>query len=268
MLKLTFICVIFISLSLSVFCANKFRVVGGVTTVEHEFPSIVAIRVYSFSFCGGTLIGPKTVLTAAHCLGDLQFLTSEEMKAQYSIIAGEHDKLTDTGKERVSKIIGFTMHPGYTFGANKHDIALLELETPIYTELHIEYASLASKDTKSQVGDICDVVGWGGITTNGGVQATILQKTDMKIVTQASCATRFRITSDMNVLCAVDPLNANKGGCMGDSGGPLYCRDAYGLKYQAGIVSFGPNPCAQRGVPNVYTSVHAYSDWILSNKFD
>lgn len=56
----------------------------------------------------------------------------------------------------------------------------------------------------------------------------------------------------------------NKGTCAGDSGGPLMLITNRKI-YINGVVSFGTKPCAEAGVPGIYTNIWPYMNWINQN---
>ena len=95
-----------------VFQAN--RIVNGEETGVHEFPWHIGLKLKpSFldsqaPFCGGTLIGLRCVLTAAHCL--------EKVQPEWiEVVIGEHDwsMLDETNRTEVLEVESFVMHPEY-----------------------------------------------------------------------------------------------------------------------------------------------------------
>ena len=62
-------------------------------------------------------------------------------------------------------------------------------------------------------------------------------------------------------LCAGGSAKGGLGTCKGDSGGPLQCQSSDGKWFQVGITSWG-QPCAHAGVPDVFTRVSYFRDWI------
>ena len=97
-------------------CGEKeesLRIVGGIETSVHEFPWHVGLAVpfgeKMRPFCGGTLIGPDCVLTAAHCL-DTSWASFTK------VLIGEHDwtKIQDTNHTQIFTLSNFKIHPGYS----------------------------------------------------------------------------------------------------------------------------------------------------------
>jgi secreted trypsin-like serine protease len=68
------------------------------------------------------------------------------------------------------------------------------------------------------------------------------------------------INNETNI-CAGGSSKGGKGTCKGDAGGPLQCQSADKKWYQIGITSWG-KPCAKPGIPDVFTRVAYFRDWI------
>ncbi|MEM7034064.1 MAG: trypsin-like serine protease, partial [Chloroflexota bacterium] len=100
------------------------RIVGGVEAAEGAWPWLVSIQFANLDFhlCGGTLIHPEWVLTAAHCVTDY---TAEQLK----VVLGRHDLTTSVGEEiAIDEII---VHPEYNIQKPfDKDIALFRLAQP------------------------------------------------------------------------------------------------------------------------------------------
>jgi secreted trypsin-like serine protease len=230
---------------------SKWRVINGQTTLQHEFPSIVSLRVNGNHICGGTLLNANSVLTAAHCI----YPPPPNME----VVAGEHSIYYDEGGERSVQVARIVRHPGYIHNAwNGDDIAILKLARPIQQEQHIRYVSLAQRGARPEG---CQVVGWGATDPSGRNAAPILQKAILQIVPNDACANNFPQTrGNVKQICAGGGSTRNSA-CRGDSGGPLYCQQG-GRTVQVGVVSFGTVPCAQPNTPAVFTRVETYLDWI------
>jgi hypothetical protein len=95
----------------------------------------------------------------------------------------------------------------------------------------------------------------------GGPNSKILLKVYEPIYNLTNCRAKLRYVDSTNV-CAGGQTRGGLGVCMGDSGGPLQCKARDGKWYQVGITSWGV-PCAKPGLPDVYTKVSAYYDWIV-----
>ncbi len=236
-------------------------IVGGDEAVAGSYPWIAAIIHSSASneadgwYCGGSLIRPGWVLTAAHCT----YTRSVPQPASaIDVLIGRH-RLSSTGGERID-VVEIIRHPNYNNSTYDHDIALLRLSRDsVYTPIDL----VPEGDTVfSAAGVVSTVIGWGDTRENGvGSYSDTLQEVQVPIVTNAVCnapnAYDGAITAVM--LCA-GLAEGGKDACAGDSGGPLMVPDGNGSWLQAGIVSWGIN-CALPNYYGVYTRVGALANW-------
>lgn len=232
-----------------------------------EFPWMVALfeetevlntksNVYK---CGGSLIHPRVVLTATHCVNK---------KRKITVRAGEWD--TQTQDEVVPHqdraVTEIIQHEGFYKGGLFNDIALLVLETPFETADNVGFVCLPKADSIFESAQ-CTASGWGSHSVGGDVQ-TILKKIDLPILPRTTCQDLFRVLRKSpnyelheSYLCAGGLKGQDT--CKGDGGSPLVCPtmvavDQYIL---AGIVSWGRG-CGSDQVPGIYTNVAVLSDWI------
>ncbi len=230
----------------------EYGTTGKTEATQGEQPWMVAlvddgIDAYDGTFCGGTLIAPQWVLTAAHCIEDMR-------AAEVDVVVGRY-QLTSNQGERID-VTHLIMHPDYN---EFHDIALIHLATPATAGQPIplvtnanEYLDDASTEAR--------VTGWGMIPEKGEeFYPDKLHGVSVPITTDAQCKTTYGRDVDSTVICA----GLESGGadsCDGDSGGPLVVPDGNNWAL-AGVVSWGDG-CGLPGGYGVYTRVTSYEAWI------
>ncbi|XP_068235409.1 chymotrypsin-like protease CTRL-1 isoform X1 [Palaemon carinicauda] len=275
-------------------------IIGGTTANLGEFPHMALfgrkLRSRPIIYdCGGTLVSPHYVVTAAHCL------LYHEDGVTYWIKLGEHDlehdatneqtailkgpipsslylsqQLKDTPPrdtapvEQVIQVVQQVIYPDYDIAFSYHDIALLKLKTPAQFTYRVLPACLPYQfPVEDYVDQRLTVTGWG---RTSGVQqmSPTLQKVKVPVVDRLKCSlanlierrTPLGITEDL--LCAGE---LGKDSCGGDSGGPLTTQVAVDGSVcehtLVGVVSFGIGMgsihCGELGV---YGRVSSYLDWI------
>jgi len=227
------------------------RIVGGINAVAGSYPWMVSIQdLNNFHYCGGSLIAPDWVLTAAHCMVG-------GIASQTQVVVGANQLSTVLPSQRIA-VNAIHVHPNYDSANNDNDIALLHLsQTAVAAPL-----SLADPLMMAQLppATLMRVIGWGTLT-QGGVSPDILQQVDLPLVDFAVCNGVYGNTLTANMICA-GVLQGGVDSCQGDSGGPLFVQQN-GIWYQTGVVSFG-NGCASPSAYGVYSSVVQYRNWITA----
>jgi hypothetical protein len=218
---------------------------GGAPSAEGVARSVVTIVGSRGNFCTGSLIAPKVVLTAAHCVPP---------GAEYRMVDNS------SGQPVLQSVRSVAIHPGFRMEAMQAhrataDVALLQLEQPARGKAP---ALLGMPNTPIAAGGRFTIAGIGVTVRGDG-------KTGGTIRIASLVATGRPGTLQIRL---VDPAGQGArdglGACTGDSGAPVF-EDQPGGPAIIGVVSWstGPNNAAGCGGMTGVTPLTLYRDWLL-----
>ncbi|KAJ8262196.1 hypothetical protein GJAV_G00163590 [Gymnothorax javanicus] len=237
--------------------ARKKRVVGGKEAGKTQFPWQIAIEETGSIDCGGIYISSCWVLTAAHCVRP----KPDAYRVKFSLWS----KLARQDTTDLAFVERVIVHPQFNPTTYQNDIALLQLEKLAFSEkcIHdnpaVAPACVPWSEYQFKPGDKCIISGWG--RQDEDLKAVRLRWATIEIIGNCSGIYKSKYFDGME--CA-GSLDGSVDTCQGDSGGPLVCKDASGVAYAWGIVSWG-DKCGTAGHPGVYTKVAHYYEWISSH---
>ena len=230
-------------------------VIGGQVASQADWPWQAAITQRGRLHCGGSVIAPTKILTAAHCVFGFN-------PTRMTVVAGR-SRLWGQGGEEIP-VASAVIHPDYP-RTRRHDVAVLTLALPTSSP-SIGLPTVDQDLVETAPGSLLRVAGFGARDPLGGkLSATLLQTTE-RVRTGRRCRkTFFSDFSGRAMICALGSRvpafkRVHTTACSGDSGGPLVS-DASGRPLAVGVVSYGGRYCGFQA-PTVYSRVSDALDFI------
>ncbi|KAI5930857.1 Neutrophil elastase [Manis javanica] len=216
------------------------EIVGGREAQPHAWPFMVSLQLRGGHFCGATLIAPRFIMSAAHCVDGQNFR---------SVVAvlGAHD-LGRRESTRQAFAIERVFENGFDPSRLTDDIVILQLNGSATINANVRVARLPAQNQGVGSGVRCLAMGWGQLG-NDRPPPRILQELNVTVVTV--------LCRETNVCTLVPRRQA--GICFGDSGGPLVCNGLI-----QGIDSFIRGGCGSGFYPDAFAPVAQYANWINS----
>jgi len=235
------------------------RVIAGKTAVRGSWPWQVLMKFGGRASCGGTLIAPQWVVTAAHCV-----YRREGMPYMFSVVLGEHDRERHEGSEQEIQVMKVFRHPQYSPHVLNNDIAMFKLMRPAKLGKYVKTACMPSQDPPA--GSKCYITGWGK-TRHPGSMTRVLQQGLLPVVSNKACYKKNHVFIPIPItnamICGGDGGISRLSGCHGDSGGPYVC-NINGRWELHGSVSHGSPVCSSSQTYTVFSRTNYFKSWIQS----
>uniref|UniRef100_A0A8C5MW66 Ovochymase-2 n=1 Tax=Leptobrachium leishanense TaxID=445787 RepID=A0A8C5MW66_9ANUR len=230
------------------------RIVGGEQSCPNCWPWQVGILFLGVFQCGGVIISPHAVLSAAHCIQSFD-------PSHLLVVAGKHDWLLKEPSEQKRAVQMVYIHEYFELATYDYDMAVVWFAESLVFNDYVRPVCMPHVTEPLIPSLVCVVTGWGN-TEEDGQLSNRLKQLQVPILDIDVCnKTYYPGLLTERMVCAGFPTSRHRDSCQGDSGGPLFCpRENTGYVLY-GIVSWGVG-CARFMKPGIYSRVLQFNSWI------
>jgi secreted trypsin-like serine protease len=242
----------------------KASIIGGSPATIEQFPYLAYIEAgnqHSGFACTGTVVAPRVVLTAAHCVEDVETGTFSK-PAEYKVAIGVANPKRALLAENVFDVVATHVFPNFDPGIVHGDAAILILDRP--TSAPPLAIAGAAEAALYEGGASVAVAGWGVTRAQNRQAPSNMRTTTMTVQRESTCAGKtkgfYGDYSGAVQLCLLATPKKTSGTCFGDSGGPAVATRPDGSPVELAIISVVGPLCSPQ-TPNVLTRVDYVSTW-------
>ncbi|HET9198651.1 MAG TPA: serine protease, partial [Solirubrobacterales bacterium] len=239
-------------------------IIGGSPATIEQFPYLAYIEAgnkRSGFACTGTVVAPRVVLTAAHCVENVETGTFST-PAEYTVATGVANP-KQAQPENVFEVVATHVFPSFDPGVVHGDAAVLILSRP--TSAPALALAGPAEAALYEGGATVAVAGWGVTGANNRQAPATMRTTTMTVQKDSTCARKtkgfYKDYSGAVQLCLLSTPKKTSGTCFGDSGGPAVATRPDGTPVELAVISVVGPLCSPQ-TPNVLTRVDYVSAWV------